>query len=120
MNMLYFYQATSSFTGVGEGFGNIYIAHADGRLSAIDGLNSRDVWQLDAFTYRELTTPVTVGNHVAVGDFEGYVHLVAQSDGRLTGRRRVDRSGLRSRFLSEDNMLYIQGSSGRLTALTVE
>lgn len=110
---------TSSFTGVGEGFGNVYVAHADGELSAVDMATSRDVWQNDSLRYREITTPVTIGNYVAVGDYAGYVHLFAQADGRLAGRKRADRSGLRSAMLAKENRLYVEGSGGHLVALEV-
>lgn len=108
----------SSYAGLGKGFGNIYIAHADSRISAVGALNNRDVWNLDALTNREISTPVILGSHVAVADYAGYIHLIAQSDGRFTGRRKVDGKGL-STPLAHDGRLYVQGNSGRLTALEI-
>ena len=109
----------SSFVGLAEGFGNIYIAHADSSISAIDSVNNRDVWNLDVLTNRKITTPLALGNHVAVGDAEGYIHLIAQLDGRLTGRKKVDSKGIRAKPVAQDGRLYIQGNSGRLTAWEV-
>ncbi len=107
----------SSFAGLAEGFGNIYIANADSSISDVDSVSNRDVWNLDALTNRNITTPLTLGNHVAVGDSDGYIHLIAQLDGRFTGRRKVDSKGIRSMPVSQDGRLFIQGNSGSLTAL---
>jgi len=109
----------SSFAGLGEGFGNIYVAHANSHISAVGSTNNRDVWDLDALTNREITTPVTIGSHIAVGDYDGYIHLIAQSDGRFTGRRKVDSKRISSRPVTQDGRLFILGNSGRLTALEI-
>ena len=56
---------------------------------------------------------------MAVGDFEGYVHFLSQVDGHFVGRTKVDGAGIRANMLAEDNVLYIFGNSGTLTALRV-
>lgn len=109
----------SSFAGLAEGFGNIYIANADSTITAVDSIDNRDVWNLDALTNRKITTPLTLGNHIIVGDIDGYIHLIAQLDGRFTGRRKVDSKGIRSRPIAHDGRLFIQGNSGHLMAFEI-
>lgn len=109
----------SSSAGLGSGFGAIYVAHYDGRLEAVDMDNSRKIWELDQLMYRELSTPVSVSNYVAVGDMEGYLHLVAQSDGRFVGRRKVDGEPIRTPVITEGNRIYLMGNSGKLSAYEV-
>ncbi|MEX2327808.1 MAG: outer membrane protein assembly factor BamB [Pseudomonadales bacterium] len=104
----------SSTVGLGEGFGNIYLAHADGKLSAINPQRGSLVWEIDGLKHRQLTTPVTLRSYIAVGDFEGYVHLIAQSDGRFVGRERVARDALRAPFVIDGSRVYVQSSDGRL------
>ncbi|MEE3143533.1 MAG: outer membrane protein assembly factor BamB, partial [Pseudomonadota bacterium] len=60
-----------------------------------------------------------INNYVAVGDFEGYLHLLSQIDGRIVGRTRIDNDGVRSNLLVKDGWLYAYGNSGRLTALSL-
>ena len=43
---------------------------------------------------RVLTRPLVVGEHVVVGDVEGYVHLLSREQGRFAARARVDSSPL--------------------------
>ena len=70
--------------------------------------------------YRDLTTPIPLGSYLIVGDFEGYMHLLAQSDGRFVGRVRVDGDGVSSPAIVDGSRVYIQGNSGRLTALQLQ
>lgn len=110
----------SSFAGLGSGFGQVYLAAEDSVITAYDMDTSKEIWRVDALTYRDITSPVTIGNHVVVGDLEGYIHLIAQTDGRFVGRKKVDGAGIRSAVLANSNRLYVLGNSGKLTALTIQ
>ncbi len=110
----------SSMAGLGEGFGNIYIAHADSLLGAVDMASGRDVWEIEALLHRDITAPVSTGSYIAVGDFEGYLHVIAQSDGRFVGRRRVDSDGILSPVVADGNRLFVMGNSGRLSTFEIQ
>ena len=109
----------SSVVGLGIGFGNIYLAEEDSRLTAISTETTDDVWSTEALLYRDITTPVAVSSFVAVGDFEGYLHLIAQSDGRFVGRKQLDNAGLNAPIVVDGNRIYVITNSGRLVALEV-
>ena len=109
----------SSVVGIGEGFGNVYLAHEDSALSAYDAVSGKVLWELDALTYRDITTPVTASSYVVVGDFQGYLHVIAQSDGRFVGRRKVDGKGLYSTAVTNGNLVYLLGQSGTLSAFEI-
>jgi outer membrane protein assembly factor BamB len=109
----------SSIVGIGEGFGNIYVALEDSKLLAIGTDNNRDIWDTDALLYRDITTPKTLGSYVVVGDFEGYIHLIAQADGRFVGREKLDSAGLVAPVVVDGNRFYVITNSGRLLALEV-
>lgn len=110
----------SSFAGLGAGFGQVYLAAEDSVLTAYNMDTSKEIWKVEALTYRDITSPVDFGNYIAVGDAEGYIHLIAQSDGRFVGRKKVDGRGIRSTMLALDDRLYVMGNSGKLTALAVD
>tara|TARA_B110000503_G_scaffold28654_1_gene45922 strand:- start:8590 stop:9810 length:1221 start_codon:yes stop_codon:yes gene_type:complete len=109
----------SSIVGLGTGFGNIYLASEDGRLTAISKDTTEDIWTTEALLYRDITAPVAVSSYVAVGDFEGYLHLIAQSDGRFVGREKLDSSGLTAPVIVDGSRIYVITNSGRLLALEV-
>lgn len=112
-------QDVSSVSGVSQGFGNVYVADEDGTLYAFlrNGQGLR--WQQGALGYRKLSRPVPVSSYVAVADFDGIVHLVSQVDGEFVGRVKVDGDGARADMLSDGNVLYVYGNSGKLIAYEI-
>lgn len=112
-------QAVSSVSGVSSGFGNVYVADEDGTVYAWlrNGQGLR--WRQDALAWRGLGRPVPVSSYLAVPDFEGYVHLLSQVDGEFVGRIKVDGDGVRADMLSDGNVLYVYGNSGKLAAYEI-
>lgn len=109
----------SSFSGVSQGFGNVYVTDEDGTLSAYlrNGQGLR--WQQDALGYRELSRPTPVSSYVAVADFEGIVHLVSQVDGEFAGRVKAGGGGARADMLTDGNLLYVFTNDGKLIAYEI-
>jgi outer membrane protein assembly factor BamB len=109
----------SSYVGVDQGFGNIYIAEDTGTISAFRRTGEGIRWQQPALSYRRLSAPRAIRGFLAVGDLEGYVHFLSQVDGHFVGRTKVDSDGVRADMLVEKNVLYVFGNSGKLAALQV-
>lgn len=110
----------SSHVGLGEGFGSVYVSHADGRVEAVDRNRAQPLWTNEELLRRNLTAPVAFSSFVAVADFEGYVHLLAQTDGRLVARIRADSKGVRAAPIAIGDTLYVYGNSGDLVALKLQ
>ncbi len=109
----------SSIVGTSIGFGNIYITDARGHVKAYRrGTQEEQVWINDQLDLREVSRPVSFSNFIAVGDFEGYLHLLSQIDGHFVGRIRIDNKGLRS-IQSRNGILYAYGNGGNLVVLQV-
>jgi len=111
---------TSSYLDLAEGYGNVYVVDDKGIITAIDQQTATVAWEQRSLFRRGLSAPVTVGNYLIVGDDDGYVHVLAQSDGRLLGRRKIDGKGIRSRPLVAEDIVYCMGNSGKLVALKIE
>lgn len=109
----------SSYHGVDQGFGNIYYSDDKSHLIAVRDNSDDVVWQNEELQYRELTAPKTITNYVAVADFEGYLHLISQVDGRVVGRTQLDNDGIRAGLIVDEGKLIVFGNSGSLTALTI-
>lgn len=110
----------SSANGASSGFGNIYVSDERGHVKAYRTNEDNPVWTNEQLDLRNLTAPESFNNFVAVGDFEGYVHLLSQVDGRFIARSRVDGDGIRAPMESSGNILYVYGNGGNLTALSVQ
>ena len=109
----------SSFSGVSQGFGNVYVTDEDGTISAYlrNGQGLR--WEQDALGYRELSRPTPVSSYVAVVDLDGYLHLVSQVDGELVGRAKAGGGGARADMIAEGNILYVFNNDGKLIAFEI-
>ena len=110
----------SSVSGVGVGFGNVYVADDDGTVSAFLRNGQGVRWQNIDLGFRDLSRPTPVSSYVAVVDFEGYLHLLSQVDGKIVGRTKVDSSGARADMLTRGNRLFVFTNDGALKAYDVE
>ncbi|HWK53072.1 MAG TPA: outer membrane protein assembly factor BamB [Hyphomicrobiales bacterium] len=110
----------STSGGASFGFGNVYLSGADDVVRAYRVGQDAPVWSNDQMKRRRLSSPQGFSNYVAVGDADGYVHLLAQSNGRFVARTKVDGDGIRAHMLSQGNVLYVFGNSGTLAAYQVQ
>jgi outer membrane protein assembly factor BamB len=110
----------SSNVGASFGFGNIYAVGEEDAVRAYRTSQATPMWENEDLLRRELSAPLGFSNYVAVGDLEGYVHLLSQVDGRIVGRAKVDGDGIRGRMLNSGSTLYVYGNSGKLEALRVQ
>ncbi|MBR9911208.1 MAG: outer membrane protein assembly factor BamB [Gammaproteobacteria bacterium] len=110
----------SSFNNLAAGNQQIYLTDENAIVKAYNANSGTLVWENDQLIRRQVGAPQTFGNYVAVADFEGYVHIMNQSDGTFVARRKVDGDGVRSPMQGVDNILYVYGNSGDLVALRAE
>lgn len=110
----------STYLDLSEGLGQVFLIDEDDQILALDLESAEDSWEQPALFRRTLSNPVAFSNYLIVGDEEGYLHVLAQSDGRFVARRRVDSKGLRARPVVADDLIYVQGNGGRLVAYTIE
>ncbi len=112
--------AESSSVGASFGFGQVYAIGDEDKVHAYRTTQETPIWENTDLFLRRLSPPLGFSNYVAVGDADGYVHLLSQVDGRFVGREKVDGNGIRSHMLSQGNILYVFGNSGDLVALRIQ
>ena len=110
----------SSYHGIDQGFGNIYGSDAECRVIAIRDNSEDVVWENTDLHFRSITAPTAIRNYIAVADFEGYIHLISQIDGRLVGRFEVGGDGVRANLLANDGTLYVFSNDGSLAAISLQ
>ncbi len=109
----------SSYVGLAQGFGTVYVSLANGAVEGVDERSNSALWNNDALQRRQLSSPEVFSSYVAVGDLEGYLHLLSQVDGHFVGRKKIDGDGLRARPLVIGDWIYAYGNSGKLVGLTI-
>jgi len=76
----------STHTGVVLDEKTLYSSDENGHLWALDRLNGATIWKQEKLEHRKLTRPTIIGDYIAVGDFEGYIHLLSRYDGHFVAR----------------------------------
>ena len=76
----------STHTGVLLDEKVLYSSDEHGHIWALDRLNGATIWKQEKLAHRKLTRPTIIGDYLAVGDFEGYVHLLSRYDGHFIAR----------------------------------
>ncbi|HEX8786194.1 MAG TPA: PQQ-binding-like beta-propeller repeat protein, partial [Telluria sp.] len=103
--------ADERFVFVPDDKGSLFAFNRDGGTSA---------WKNDKLAYRRLSTPVSYGRAVAVGDYQGYVHFVSREDGNILARVATDGSAIVTNPLVSGSNLIFQTQNGTVTAIAVE
>ena len=110
----------SSTAGLTMDDTNLYISDDQGNVVALDKTQGTSVWKQDQLHARRLSTPRRIGNYLAVGDLEGYVHLLALDDGHFVGRTATDGSAIISQPQERNDSLIVQTAKGGVYSLTVQ
>jgi outer membrane protein assembly factor BamB len=76
------------------------------------------LWEQNGLKLRKLTSPVSIKNFIAVGDMEGYVHLLDAKNGNFLGRKKISRKPILE-LTSEKNFLLAVDESGKLFKLSL-
>lgn len=84
----------------------------DGKVVAYNRSNGEVLWESDELVYRHLTNPVMIGNYIAVGDFDGVVHLFDPASGKIVSR--VQTKGALSSLQVQGSRLLTQSTSGQV------
>jgi outer membrane protein assembly factor BamB len=109
-------QDVSSYQGLGADWTNVYVSDQTGHVIAMSRTSGLILWSQEALHMRRLTAPVTLGDSVVVGDFEGYLHWLNVITGELEARARADKSVIYGRLASDGNLIFAQTEAGRLVA----
>jgi len=112
--------SVSSYTGLSTDMRYLYISDTHGDVSQLDQRNGAALWKQKDLHNRRLTAAIAYDNYVVVGDFEGYVHWLSITDGRLMGRTRITKAPIENTPVVVDGTVYVYAKDGTLAALRVK
>ena len=110
----------SSLAGLTLDNRHVYAPSQTDVVTALSLQNGAVVWTQEALSNRKLTSPAAVGAAVALGDFEGNVHFLAQDDGRMLARVSVGGGVIRSPLLATPQGVLVQTGEGALVMLALK
>jgi len=79
----------SSFQAIAIDDTALYLSSDDSDLWSIDRRTGSAFWKQDVLHARRITAPSIIGDKLVVADYQGYLHWLNKSDGKLLGRIRT-------------------------------
>jgi outer membrane protein assembly factor BamB len=110
----------SVYAGIAVDAQQVYVTDEASEVWALDRGSGASLWKQTALRRRALTGPAVIGGYVAVGDFEGYLHILSRHDGSIVGRTRVDSAGILAPPLALGDRLLVEGAGGKLVLYALE
>ncbi len=111
----------SSYTGINADDGRVYVSHATGSVYSLDYASGKTFWRQGDLLNRQLSAPLPMGGVIALGDVEGYIHLLDREDGSFSGRLQLEKSPVMPQLVAlGTNGLLAQTRDGGLYAISLK
>lgn len=107
----------SGVTGMAIDEHNAYAPDQRGNVSAFALETGALLWKNEALRNRHLTAPAVMGGAIAMGDYDGYVHFLSTTDGKLLGRLSVGGGAMLSPVQSTPRGVLVQTGNGKLVMI---
>ena len=98
----------------------LYLSDVGGSVIALDKISGSTAWKNGELLLRKTTAPLVLGNHVVVGDFEGYLHGMNREDGKFAARIKLDGGAIAAAPLEMDGGLLVQTRDGDMYSLSIK
>lgn len=108
-----------SYTGIAIDGRRLAVTAEDGVVWMLDGQTGASSWNSEALKYRGLSAPLLVDGRVIVADQDGYVHWLAEDDGRLVARVNAVGGPVRAPLVLADGVLYVLDTAGKIAAINL-
>lgn len=109
----------SSFHNLALSGLSLFLVDDHSLVYAIDRRNGMELWSNAELANRQLTAPVVYKDYIVLGDYDGYLHFLSKSDGKIVGRLHLDSKGFYVSPIVADGKLFVQGRNGVLAAVTL-
>lgn len=98
----------------------LFVTDDAGVVYALDRQSGSSLWKQDKLKGRRVSAPIVRRGVVAVGDGEGYVHLLSREDGAFVARVNIDSSPISAPMQSIGTSLLVQTSGGKVGAIEIQ
>ncbi|TRW92683.1 outer membrane protein assembly factor BamB [Candidatus Methylobacter oryzae] len=110
----------SSHSGLSNDYRYLYLTNSESHVMQLDQRSGAGLWRQKDLHQRRLTAPAVYENYAVVGDLEGYVHWLSNTDGRQMGRVQITDAAIDAKPIVADNTVYVYAKDGTLAAIKVQ
>ncbi|MGC4028704.1 MAG: outer membrane protein assembly factor BamB [Steroidobacteraceae bacterium] len=107
----------SSYSGLALDDDAVYVSTSEGTVVKIGRRTGVEMWRQEALARRRLSAPAALGEWVAVGDLDGYVHLLDAASGAFAARLQASGGAFTAAPVTGGGMAIFMDNGGRITAL---
>jgi len=111
----------SSYRGLGLDQDALYMAAANGEVTAMRKRTGAQLWSQKALLNRRLSSLSTMDatNTIVVSDYQGYVHWLDKATGAIVARVRAGKTRISNPPIVSGNMVVVINDAGRISAYKV-
>ena len=113
-------EEVSSYTGISHDNRYLYISDSHGEVWQLDQRNGASLWKQKDLHNRQLSAAIVYQQYVVFGDFEGYLHWLSISDGRVVGRIKIAKAPITTPPVVVDDVVYAYAKDGVLAAIKIK
>jgi outer membrane protein assembly factor BamB len=110
----------SSVSGMAMDGLNVYVSDDKSAVVAFDKNTGASLWKQDKLSGRNISMPVVAGKYLAVGDYQGYLHILSRDDGSFVARVATDGSTIAALAVTIDNNILVQTRNGGIFAISIQ
>ena len=111
----------SSYSGLNAEDARIFVSHANSAIYALDYSSGKTFWRQGDLRQRRVTAPLPMGSLIAVGDVEGYVHLLNREDGAFAARVQTEDAAIMPQMVALGTSTVIaQTRKGGIYAISIK
>ncbi|MSQ70617.1 MAG: outer membrane protein assembly factor BamB [Betaproteobacteria bacterium] len=108
----------STTSGLSVDVRYVFVSDDAGAVHALDRAGGSSVWKQDRLFRRNLTTPLSLGQVIAVADVQGYVHFLSRDNGQIVARVATDGSPVAAFLTPMESAFLVQTRNGGLYAFS--
>jgi len=110
----------SSFVGLSIYGFDIIIVHESGAIYSLQNEDGKTNWRNGDLQYRNIGKGIIVEDFIATGGFDGYLHFVSLSDGKITNRIKLSDTQILDNIISvSDSKIIIMDANGSIYSLEI-
>lgn len=111
----------SSYSGLNAEDARIFVSHANSAIYALDYSSGKTFWRQGDLRQRRVTAPLPMGSLIAVGDVEGYIHLLNREDGAFVGRVQLESAAIMPQMVALGiSTVIAQNRKGGIYAVSIK
>jgi len=113
-------RSLSSFVGLNLYGNDIILVNEIGSIYSLQNEAGKTNWRNADLQYRNIGRGIIAADLIAVGDFDGYLHFIDPSDGKIINRIQLSDSQILDNIINvSDSKLIVRDADGNIHCLEV-